>query len=260
MDKSKIRYRFSRSARTYEDFDAVQRYVVENLFRGILKEGGIKEGSLLDIGAGTGRMLQRIKGAFPKANLFGLDISEGMLEQAAEKGALSGTPLFQADAERLPFQDGLFDFVVSNSTYQWVADLSCALSEAKRVLKDKGKIFFSLFGRDTLKELIFCIREVEPDAYFYPLPHMYEVRAVLEQLDFKDIDLTTDAYIHKYRDIKDALAQLKYTGTSYRGTNVFKGLGGRAFIKQLQDIYSRNFHGNGEFTMTYEAVMVKAKK
>ena len=89
MDKSKIRYRFSRSARTYEDFDAVQRYVAENLFGGLLKEDGIKDGSLLDIGAGTGRMLQRIKVAFPGANLFGLDISEGMLEQALRRSVKS---------------------------------------------------------------------------------------------------------------------------------------------------------------------------
>ena len=53
----------------------------------------------------------------------------------------------------LPFADGIFDLVVSTSTFQWLAALEKAFSEAKRVLTPGGTFLFALFGEGTLHEL-----------------------------------------------------------------------------------------------------------
>jgi S-adenosylmethionine-diacylgycerolhomoserine-N-methlytransferase len=59
-------------------------------------------GSVLELGCGTGRNLVRAARAYPNARLFGLDISQGMLETAAatiQREGLSGrTTLVRGDA------------------------------------------------------------------------------------------------------------------------------------------------------------------
>jgi len=260
MDKAKVRERFSRSAHNYENFDLPQSRLAEKLFSELRQEFKGKTACLLDIGTGTGRLLSWIRERLPEMDIIGLDFSEGMLRRAAAKDILSGVSLLQADAECLPFKEDTFDFVISNSVYQWVNDLYCALSEVRRILKKGGWFFFSVFGRDTLQELEFCIRTIKSHLRLHPLPDKDEIREVLERIDFKDIGLVSEVYCHSYKNIRDALMWLKHTGTSYRADRIFSGLGGRRLIRQIQQIYDSHFKNKGDFAVTYQMILVKARK
>lgn len=48
--------------------------------------------------------------------------------------------------EVLPFENNTFDFVCGFNSYQYAANIKNALSEAKRVLKDKGKLVIMIWG------------------------------------------------------------------------------------------------------------------
>ena len=66
---------------------------------------------VLDIACGTGRTLRMLRGALPKASLFGVDLSPAYLRKANQ--LLSEIPgelpqLIQANAEDLPYLDGYF--------------------------------------------------------------------------------------------------------------------------------------------------------
>jgi ubiquinone/menaquinone biosynthesis C-methylase UbiE len=87
-------------------------------------------GRVLDIGCGTGRLLQLMAQRFPHATLVGADPSAGMLAVAAR-----GPGLFvRAAAEHLPFREGSFELVVSTASCRHWDDPFAALHEIGRVL------------------------------------------------------------------------------------------------------------------------------
>ncbi len=54
----------------------------------------------------------------------------------------AGSSWLRGHAERLPFDDGSFDLVVSSFAYQLVPRLTAALAEARRVLRPGGRLAF----------------------------------------------------------------------------------------------------------------------
>jgi len=69
---------------------------------------------LLDIGTGTGSLLETIKQNYPRLPVTGLDLSEPYLREAAERlSSYRRWALVQAAGEALPFGDGSLDVVTS---------------------------------------------------------------------------------------------------------------------------------------------------
>jgi ArsR family transcriptional regulator len=96
--------------------------------------------ALLDIGTGTGRLLEL---AAPKAeHLLGVDMSRDMLALArarlAEAGLADRAAVRQADMYRLPFADASFDAVALQMVLHYAEDPAAALAEAARVLRPGG--------------------------------------------------------------------------------------------------------------------------
>lgn len=88
-----------------------------------------------DIGCGTGILASRIAAELHPDAVYGVDMSDGMLEQAkARSGAVTW---MKGPAERLPFDDDSLDAVVSTSAFHWF-DQPAALREFYRVLVPGG--------------------------------------------------------------------------------------------------------------------------
>jgi len=90
----------------------------------------------LDVACGTGLFTRSI--ARKMRNVYGIDISRGMLEKAAkyaEKEELHNIRLACALAHRLPFQNELFDGVVCCGALHLFPDTKGALAEIGRVMK-----------------------------------------------------------------------------------------------------------------------------
>jgi ubiquinone/menaquinone biosynthesis C-methylase UbiE len=66
---------------------------------------------VLDLGTGTGSVARIVAARFRHADVVGVDISQGMLDEARQRTDSSRVTYQQADAERLPFDDGSFDLV-----------------------------------------------------------------------------------------------------------------------------------------------------
>ena len=108
------------------------------------------QGSLLEVGCGSGAMAIRAALTWPKAKVTGLDYwgamynySKALCEKnAASEGVGSRCTFVHGDANKLAFPDESFDAVISNYVYHNImgADKQALLLESLRVLK-KGGVF-----------------------------------------------------------------------------------------------------------------------
>lgn len=113
---------------------ALEQAVVEALPPGDL-------GRLLDIGTGTGRLLEHLA---PRVSLgLGIDASPAMLALARARLARKGLDhcrVRRADMYRLPLGDGGFDLVVMQMVLHYAEDPAAALGEAARMLSAGGRL------------------------------------------------------------------------------------------------------------------------
>ena len=111
-------------------------------------------GRLLDIGTGTGRVLELL--APLAATATGVDRSPEMLRLARGKLAAAGSQaadLKQADMARLPFDDGSFDTVTMQHVLHFADDPAAILQEAARVLAPGGKLLLADYAAHGHEEL-----------------------------------------------------------------------------------------------------------
>ncbi|MGE5123169.1 MAG: class I SAM-dependent methyltransferase [Acidobacteriaceae bacterium] len=93
------------------------------------------EGRLLDVGGGTGRSSQSLKGEV--SSIVIADVSLGMLAQAMKK---DGMTLVCSNSEQLPFAEAAFERVIMVDALHHVYDYRLTLDELWRVVKPGGRI------------------------------------------------------------------------------------------------------------------------
>ena len=97
--------------------------------------------NILDIGCGTGETLSFLKKYLDQPDLSGVDSSPVAVAYSKKRGHHQ---IFRVDAEKLPFKDNTFDYVLLLDVLEHIKDDSIALIEAKRVLKNNGKIIITV--------------------------------------------------------------------------------------------------------------------
>jgi SAM-dependent methyltransferase len=102
---------------------------------------------VLDIGSGAGVYYNCLREYWPDVSYSALDQSQGMLEVHRATGQV-----LQADAQQLPFGDGVFDVVMANHMLYHVPNIEYALLEARRVLKPNGVLIAATNSIQTMPE------------------------------------------------------------------------------------------------------------
>jgi SAM-dependent methyltransferase len=101
-----------------------------------------KDTTVLDVASGTGESDYYIAEKFG-SRVTGVDASESMIERARKKavGRKSRVEFIKGDAHNLPFDDGVFDMVISECTL-CLLDKERAIREMVRVAKTGGCVGF----------------------------------------------------------------------------------------------------------------------
>ncbi|MBX7165158.1 MAG: class I SAM-dependent methyltransferase [Pirellulales bacterium] len=122
------------------DHDEPNRWFVE----GLLASGPI-ESDVLDLGTGPAQLAVLVAQALPAVHLWGLDMSAEMLDLGQANVVLADlvdrVHLWIADAKALPYADGRFRTVISNSLIHHIPDPIAVLREAWRVTAPGGRVF-----------------------------------------------------------------------------------------------------------------------
>lgn len=116
--------------------------------------GGEPLGRLLDIGTGTGRMLELF--AHGASHALGIDRSSEMLRLARARigaRALANAELRQADLYALPLPDGGTDVAIVHHVLHFAQQPGAAIAEAARVLAHGGRLLIVDFASHDREEL-----------------------------------------------------------------------------------------------------------
>ena len=111
-------------------------------------------GALLDIGTGTGRMLELFAAKADSA--IGIDRSSEMLRLARvklEAAGISGASLRQGDMYALPLADCSVDSIILHQVLHYAQQPGTAIAEAARVLAPNGQLLVIDFAQHDREEL-----------------------------------------------------------------------------------------------------------
>jgi ArsR family transcriptional regulator len=139
-----------------EEWDAIRSlYAPEQQVEAAMAEmlGGRAVGRLVDLGTGTGRMLE-LFGA-EAARALGVDRSPEMLRLARAKLAESvpSAELRQGDLTALPLADAIADTVIIHQVLHFVPQPGAAIAEAARLVADGGRMLIADFAPHEREEL-----------------------------------------------------------------------------------------------------------
>ena len=139
------------------DWDRVRdRHVADELVEAMLVREieGQHFGTLLDVGTGTGRMLEVF--AEHVEHGIGIDISVPMLSMARARlddAGISNYSVRKGSAYALDRESGSVDVVVLHHVLHFLDDPERAIAEASRVLNDSGQLLIVDFAPHGIEEL-----------------------------------------------------------------------------------------------------------
>jgi len=103
-----------------------------------------KNFTILDVGCGGGRTIQKLAIHAPAGKIYGVDYAEGSVAMSRQKNADSiqagRVKIKQASVSQLPFADNKFDLATAIETQYYWPDLPNDMQEILRVLKPGGTL------------------------------------------------------------------------------------------------------------------------
>lgn len=147
---------------------------------------------ILEVGCGDGSLWKHQQKNLRHYEIFLSDISKGMLE-SARNNLGNEYSYMNFSAQQIPFKFDYFDVVIANHVLFYMNDLTQALSEIQRVLKDGGLFYCSTYGKNHMKEIRELVKEFDSKIVLSNEP-LYEVfglqngEAILKKY-FKDVKL-----------------------------------------------------------------------
>lgn len=153
---------------------------VEMLARPLLsKLSNVPAPFILDVATGTGRLPFAVT-SLPefKGRVIALDISHGMLKQAAKKLSpyRKCVELMQYDAFPLPFPDETFDVVSCVETLELIGEKQAAVMELARVLRPGGILLISRGTEESGRGIVVISAE--------------KLTSLLQYAEFEDVEIT----------------------------------------------------------------------
>jgi ubiquinone/menaquinone biosynthesis C-methylase UbiE len=114
--KTKTKDHFNDQAILYDSNNKYKfpRFHYKTLLEEIIKQ--YLSNNFLDIGCGTGVILENIANNNAAALCYGIGLSENMIEQA-RKRLKDKANLIAGDVENLPYENSIFDYICCSSSF-----------------------------------------------------------------------------------------------------------------------------------------------
>ena len=266
VNRTHIKQHFSHAAPSYDEAAILQKIVAERVDERLALTA-LKPSVIVDVGAGTGLLTERVIQRYPQAQVLAIDLSLEMLKQAKTRlkkpkinwllpsvWQIDGATTINADAYALPLKESSVDLLVSNLMLQWCDDLDSVFTEFRRVLKPEGLIMFTTFGPDTLKELKQAWAVADGvDAHVNQFVDMHDIGDALIRNGFGQPVMDVEHFTLTYDKPMGVLKDLKAIGATNASLNRSKGLMGKQRFHTMLEAYE-TLRTAGKIPATYEVV------
>jgi len=145
--KAHVRRRFSEAAEGYERWATVQRHAARYLLS-LLPERVFRR--VLDIGCGTGFLVEELLGKDRALGITGIDFAPGMVEHCRRRWPEQR--FLCADAESFD-PHSCFDLILSSFSFQWLERIPKAMDRYFSCLEEGGILALALPVAGSLGEL-----------------------------------------------------------------------------------------------------------
>jgi ubiquinone/menaquinone biosynthesis C-methylase UbiE len=185
-------------------------------------------GSMLDVGAGTGRALVQIKKSHANLRILGVEPSAAQRDVGYTKG-LSRQELIEGDAQQLQFADGAFDLVCEFGALHHMTDPGKAVSEMLRVARKA--IFISdsnNFGQGSLASR--TVKQVLRSIGLWRVADLIKTRGRGYTLSEGDGLFYSYSVFNNYPEIARRCKSVHLVNTVAAGTNLYRSAGHIALL------------------------------
>ncbi|MGH9382987.1 MAG: class I SAM-dependent methyltransferase [Vicinamibacterales bacterium] len=162
---------------------------------------GFRGQRLLEVGCGIGTDLVRF--ASGGARVTGIDLSQTAIDLAERNLSLhsvSAEELRVANAEALPYDDGVFDVVYGHGVIQYTADPARMVSECARVVRLGGTGIFMVYNRVSWLNALSKVLQVPLEHEDAPVLRKFSIREFQQLLaPFADVRIVPERFPVKSR-------------------------------------------------------------
>ena len=256
-----------------ENYD---RYMVPLIFEAYAADmarqvAALSPVAVLEIAAGTGVVTRALAPELSAgASYVVTDFNQPMLDYAASRQPPDDRISWrQADALALPFEDAAFDLVCCQFGAMFFPDRVAAYREARRVLKARGRLLFSVWDRieenvfaDDVTNALARMFPHDPPRFLARTPHGYHdtalIRSELAQAGFSAVEIETRA--EQCRAASPRIPAVAYCqGTVLRNEIEARDSGKLEAATDYAASAIADRHGRGEISAKIQAHVVTAK-
>jgi len=198
---------------------------------------------VLDVACGNGNAALAAARRF--CQVTGLDYVPELLDKAGERARAERLELTTVvgDAERLPFQDGRFDAVVSTFGVMFAPDQERAANELTRVVRPGGKIGLANWTPEGfVGQMLKTVGRYVPPPAGVPSPAFWGVESRLRDLfhDVRSLRVTRKEFVFRYESAAHFYDVFqRFYGPTHKAFGALDAEGKGRLLAELIELSSR---------------------
>lgn len=204
--------------------------------------------SILDVGCGAGKNLLKIDSEYEDCELYGIDISEKMVEIAKQNSANAKNRIVFANIDFLEFNlEEKYDVIIFNYVLHHMEKPQLAVEKSYSLLKKNGLIMLTVPGTEYLKETFPYCQGVDDDSIGrFPrekVENMFETFEVVQLLYKKSM------FLMRFDSYEQYMQYLKSIGTYQKIVNYSQKKWSMEFERLVMNSYLNAKYITGHYDM-----------
>jgi malonyl-ACP O-methyltransferase BioC len=244
INKALVSRRFAGSLDSYSANAVVQGETAHALVAALKTDSGSRFDHIFEVGCGTGLLTAIIAGELQYRKLAVNDLVPDCRRNIAK---IADCEFIEGDIETIPELPHSVDLVVSNATFQWLANPEAAFARFAGIMPSGGVLAFSTFGPENLRE----IAAVTGHSLVYR-----SIAAIRKMLaaDFEVKTITEQSRSMVFNAPLEVLEHLRQTGV----TGISSKIWTKSVLKKFLNGYIDRYSVDGGVVLTYHPILVIA--